>query len=96
MSELKFIPASQRVPRMKTDERAEICISCGFFIYETQEIEMINLGQKAKGNLKISSRHANYLDCRVSINIGEPSPDLYGPMRYKYKARPTSLQEQED
>ena len=55
-------------------------MSCGHYIYETQEIEFVPLGEQAKGNLKISARHVTVFDCRTSINIGEPSSP-WGPTR---------------
>lgn len=79
---MKFLSKDQRVPRRRDDNRFEICISCGHYIYVAQNIEFINLGMSAKGNLKISARHTDTIDCQVSINIGLPSSE-YGPRRYR-------------
>jgi hypothetical protein len=43
-------------------------------------MDLVPLGNKARGNLKMSARHVDYIDCKVSINIGLPSSD-YGPRR---------------
>ena len=77
---MRFIAASQRIPRRRDDNRFEICISCGHYIYVAQEIQFVPLGNKAKGNLKMSARHIDHVDCQVSINIGLPSSP-YGPRR---------------
>ena len=79
-SNLKFLAKDQRVPRRRDDNRFEICISCGHYIYVAQEIQFVPLGNKAKGNLKMSARHMDHIDCQVSINIGLPSSE-YGPRR---------------
>lgn len=67
---MRFLTKSQRVPRRRDDERFELCITCGHYIYEPQEIK--SLGSKAQ--------HIDYIDCQVSINIGLPSSE-YGPRR---------------
>lgn len=77
---MKFLSKDQRVPRRRDDNRFEICISCGHYIYVAQEIDLVPLGNKARGNLKMSARHVDYIDCKVSINIGLPSSE-YGPRR---------------
>jgi hypothetical protein len=38
------------------------------------------LGEKAKGNFKMSARHTSFSDCQASMNIGEPSSP-FGPLR---------------
>lgn len=76
----KLIPLKKRVPRVRDGSSKEICISCGHYIYETQEISLLPLGEKAKGNFKMSARHVQFSDCQVSINIGEPSSP-WGPSR---------------
>jgi hypothetical protein len=77
---MKFIAKDQRIPRRRDDNRYEICISCGHYIYVAQEIQFVPLGKKAHGNFKMSARHVDYIDCKVSINIGLPSSQ-YGPRR---------------
>lgn len=77
---MKFIAKDQRIPRRRDDNRFEICISCGHYIYVAQEIQFVPLGKKAHGNFKMSARHVDYIDCKVSINIGLPSSQ-YGPRR---------------
>lgn len=79
---MKFIAKDERVPRRRDDNTFEICISCGHYIYNPQDIEFVNLGLKAKGNLRISSRHTDYVDCQVSINIGLPTTQ-YGPRKMR-------------
>lgn len=76
----KVVPLKKRVPRKREGLTKEICISCGHYVYENQEIEFVHLGEKAKSNLKISARHMSYADCQVSITIGEPSSP-WGPTR---------------
>ena len=77
---MKFLAKDQRVPRRRDDNRFEICSSCGHYIYVAQEIQLVPLGNKAKGNFKMSAQHVDYIDCQVSINIGLPSSP-YGPRR---------------
>ncbi len=70
----------KRVPRKRDGSSKEICISCGHYVYENQAIELIPLGEKAKGNFKMSARHTSFSDCQASMNIGEPSSP-FGPLR---------------
>ena len=77
---MKFIAKEQRVPRRRDDNTFEICISCGHYIYNPQELQLVPLGNKARGNFKMSARHVDYIDCQVSINIGLPSSQ-FGPRR---------------